>query len=654
LRRNKIQRFSEALELTNSIQVLISANHKHSPRLLSIEAFLPPGIEEVLSTLQEEPIMQEFALETPELTREAVAPYEDFGAYIRSVVAEMPTKLAVTHLVRGEEEGPSLTYAELDRTARSLGAFFQAKGAQGDRAIMLFEAGVEPITAFLGCVYGRVIAVPLPAPLSGRVDRYLPRVESVVKDADVKFVLTTTQIMQQLQALASTIPAFQQVEWIAMDTLSDLADDWKEESIREIDIAYLQYTSGSTNVPKGVMISHRNLIKICEYDSEVLEYSTKGAQTVCWMPYFHDYGLIEGLLIPLFNGLSVYTMSPLDFVQNPVRWLNAINRYRASHSAGPNFAYELCVKKITQKEREAFDLTCWRRAGIAAEPINSGTIERFIKTFESYGFRPETMSPSWGLAEATLVVTGTSGSTLHVLNAADLEQNRIVYSTGDGFSRTMVGCGRVFKGPWNVSVRIVNPETFEAAPAGTVGEVWVSGDLVAQGYWNRPDETAATFRAQIKGEEGEYFLRTGDVGFMAGDEFVFTGRHKDLIIVEGRNHYPQDIEKTVETAQPAIRPGNSIAFSLEEDGQVQIIVVAELNKQYRLAEVSSGPNDTRIPVSQKEIEKAIRREVAEEHQIRIHQVVFIPSGTIPKTTSGKLQRSSCKQRFLAGTLPQCN
>lgn len=598
--------------------------------------------------------MQEFALETPELTREAVAPYEDFGAYIRSVVAEMPTKLAVTHLVRGEEEGPSLTYAELDRTARSLGAFFQAKGAQGDRAIMLFEAGVEPITAFLGCVYGRVIAVPLPAPLSGRVDRYLPRVESVVKDADVKFVLTTTQIMQQLQALASTIPAFQQVEWIAMDTLSDLADDWKEESIREIDIAYLQYTSGSTNVPKGVMISHRNLIKICEYDSEVLEYSTKGAQTVCWMPYFHDYGLIEGLLIPLFNGLSVYTMSPLDFVQNPVRWLNAINRYRASHSAGPNFAYELCVKKITQKEREAFDLTCWRRAGIAAEPINSGTIERFIKTFESYGFRPETMSPSWGLAEATLVVTGTSGSTLHVLNAADLEQNRIVYSTGDGFSRTMVGCGRVFKGPWNVSVRIVNPETFEAAPAGTVGEVWVSGDLVAQGYWNRPDETAATFRAQIKGEEGEYFLRTGDVGFMAGDEFVFTGRHKDLIIVEGRNHYPQDIEKTVETAQPAIRPGNSIAFSLEEDGQVQIIVVAELNKQYRLAEVSSGPNDTRIPVSQKEIEKAIRREVAEEHQIRIHQVVFIPSGTIPKTTSGKLQRSSCKQRFLAGTLPQCN
>jgi acyl-CoA synthetase (AMP-forming)/AMP-acid ligase II len=601
-------------------------------------------------------MMQEFALETPELTKDTTcgAVYEDFGAYLRSVMAKMSTKLAITHLVRGEEDGPSLTYAELDRTARSLGAFFQAQGAQGERAIMLFEAGVEPIAAFLGCVYGRVIAVPLPAPLSGRVDRYLPRVENVVKDADVKFVLTTTQIMQQLQALASKIPAFQSVEWIPMDTLPDLADDWKEEPIRETDIAYLQYTSGSTSVPKGVMISHRNLIKICQYDSEVLEYSTKGTQTVCWMPYFHDYGLIEGLLIPLFNGLSIYTMSPLDFVQNPVRWLSAISRYRASHSAGPNFAYELSVKKITPEERKAFDLSCWRRAGIAAEPINSGTIERFIKTFGPYGFRPETMSPSWGLAEATLVVTGASGSTLHVLNAADLEQNRIAYSTGDGFSRTMVGCGKVWKGPWNVSVRIVNPETCEPAPAGTVGEVWVSGDLVAQGYWNRPVETAATFQAQISGEEREYFLRTGDVGFMAGDEFVFTGRRKDLIIVEGRNHYPQDIEKTVETTQPAIRRGNSIAFSLEEDGQVQIIVVAELNKEYRLAEVASGPNDTRIPISQKEIEKAVRREVAEEHQVRIHQVVLIPSGTIPKTTSGKLQRSDCKQRFLAGTLPPCN
>jgi acyl-CoA synthetase (AMP-forming)/AMP-acid ligase II len=206
-----------------------------------------------------------------------------------------------------------------------------------------------------------------------------------------------------------------------------------------------------------------------------------------------------------------------------------------------------------------------------------------------------------------------------------------------------------------VTVRIVDPETCKAAPAGTVGEVWVGGDLVAQGYWNRAAETEATFRAEIKGEEGKYLMRTGDVGFMSDDdELVFTGRRKDLIIVEGKNHYPQDIEKTVESSQPEIRPGNSIAFSLEEDGQVRVVVVAELNKEYRLAEIAAGPDDKRIPVSHKEIEKAIRREVAEEHQLRVHEVVLNPSGAIPKTTSGKLQRSGCRQKFLAGTLPQCN
>lgn len=601
--------------------------------------------------------MQEFALETPELLTEPseLTNPQDFGAYIRAVIAKAPTHTAVTHLVRGEEEGASVTYAELDRVARSLAALFQAKGAQGERAIMLFDAGVGPIQAFLGCVYARVIAVPLPAPLAGKVERYLARVETVVKDADVKFVLTTTQFLQQLKTLASGIPAFQDIEWIAIDTLPDMAHEWQPEPIQKADIAYLQYTSGSTSVPKGVMISHRNLIKICEYDGDLLEYSTKGTCTVCWMPYYHDYGLIEGLLVPLFNRLSVYTMSPLDFVQNPVRWLNAVNRYRASHSAGPNFAYELCVRKTTPEQRKVLDLSCWIRAGVAAEPINSGTIERFLKTFEPYGFRPETWSPSWGLAEATLVVTATIGATFHVLNAADLEQNRIVYSTGEGATRTMVGCGKLLKGPWNVSVRIVDPETHKPSPAGTVGEVWVSGDLVAQGYWNRPAETETTFRAQISGEGNEYFMRTGDVGFMsADDELVFTGRRKDLIIVEGKNHYPQDIEKTVETTQPAIRPGNSIAFSLEEDGHVQIIVVAELNKEYRLAEVAARPDDKRMPVSHKEIEKSVRRKVAEEHQVRVHQVVLIPSGAIPKTTSGKLQRSGCRQKFLAGTLPQCN
>lgn len=591
--------------------------------------------------------MQQFALESIHATS-----HEDLGAHLRSVAAEMPARLAVTHLIRGEEEGASVTYAGLDRLARSLGALFQLKKAQGERAIMLFDAGVEPIAAFLGCLYSRVVAVPLPAPLSGKVDRHLPRVEKVVKDADVKFVLTTTPIMNQLRELASRMPALKKLEWIAVDTLPDIADGWEEETIHESDLAYLQYTSGSTSDPKGVMISHGNLLRICEYDSELLEFPAKGTGTVCWMPYFHDAGLIEGLLVPLYNGLPVYVMSPLDFVAHPVRWLNAIDRYRASHSAGPNCAFELCIRKTTPEQRKALDLTSWRRASIAAEPISSGTIERFLNTFIPCGFSPDAMSPAWGLAEATLAVTATAGCTFHVLNAADLEQNRVVYSTGDGIARTMVGCGKVSKGPWTVDVQIVDPETFKPAAEGTVGEVWVSGDMIAQGYWNHPEETAATFHAQISGGNGNRYLRTGDLGFMAGDEFVFTGRLKDLIIIEGRNHYPQDIEKTVERSHPAVRPGCSLAFSLEEDGQVQVIVVTELNKECRLDDIPSLPEDSRIPVSRKEIEKAVRKEVAEEHQIRVYQVVFIPTGTIPKTTSGKLQRSGCRQKYLAGALAQ--
>lgn len=588
-------------------------------------------------------------MQQPALQNAAATGQQDLGAHFRSVVAETPGQRAVVHLVRGEEEGAVQTYAELDRTARSLAAFFQAKGAQGERAIMLFEGGVEPIGAFLGCLYARVIAVPLPAPVSSKIDRYLPRVEKVVKDAGAQFVLTTTNIIQQLRDMASKIPAFQEIEWVAMDRLPDMAEEWREESIQESDLAYLQYTSGSTADPKGVMISHGNLLRICEYDSALLNVKPRDGAALCWMPYFHDYGLIEGLLVPLYNGLPVYIMTPIDFVAHPPRWLNAIHRYRVTNSSGPNFAFELCVRKTTPEQRAELDLSCWRTASCAAEPISSGTVERFLKTFVPCGFRPEAFYPSWGLAEATLLVTGRPGATFHRLTAAELERDRIVYAS-EGPTRTMVGCGRVLKETLNVDVQIVDPETHERSPQACVGEVWVSGDLVAQGYWRRPEETASIFRAQIKGGDGTCFLRTGDLGFVAGDELVFTGRRKDLIIIEGRNHYPQDIEKTAEASHPALRPGCSIAFSLELDTDVQVILVAELNKEYRISEDRSEIETNEYRVSRKTIEKFIRRRVAEDHQIRIHEVVFIVSQTIPKTSSGKLQRSACRQRFLSGSL----
>jgi len=574
--------------------------------------------------------------------------YQNLGAHIRTIVEETPTLRAITHLVRGEEEGTSLSYGQLDRIARSLGALFQAREAQGERALMLFNAGVESVAAFLGCLYSRVIAVPLPAPLNGPIHRYLPRVEAVVKNAEVKFVLTTSDILQRLQELACKTPAFANVEWIAMDKLPELSADWLEEEVLETDVAYLQYTSGSTSIPKGVMVSHNNLLKICQYDGALLDFSKRDGCAVCWMPYFHDYGLIEGLLVPIFYGLPVYIMSPLDFVANPVRWLNAIHRYRATNSSGPNFAFELCVRKTTPAQRQALDLRCWRTASCAAEPINSRTVARFLSTFTPCGFRPEAFYPTWGLAEATLLVTGRSGATFHWLNARELEQNRIEYSFSGGPARTMVGCGKVLK-EFDVDVQIVDPETRVRLPEGAIGEVWVRGELVAQGYWNRPEETAATFRAEITGGNGDYFLRTGDLGFMAGDEFVFMGRRKDIIIVEGKNHYPQDIEKTVEASHAALRPGCSIAFSVDTDEETRVVVVAELNKEYRIAAGSESASSGGC-VSRREIEKAIRRDVAEEHQIRVSDIVLIATNTIPKTSSGKLQRSTCRQSFLSGSL----
>ena len=579
------------------------------------------------------------------------AKHPDLVSRFRAVAAAFPHHPAVSFLVRGEEIGESCTFAGMDRRARALAGLFQQKGAAGRRAIVLFEAGVEIISAFLGCVYAGVIAAPLPAPLQGSVERYLARVSNVSVDGDIAYVLTMTPILEKLRDMAANMPGLQSAEWIAVDTLDPaLADQWIPPAVDERDLCYLQYTSGSTSNPKGVMITHRNLTKIIEYNGAIMGYVTNGTATVCWMPYFHDFGLIEGLLIPLAHGMPVYLMSPLDFVQRPVRWLNAIHRFRASHSSGPNFAFDLCVRKTTAEERAVLDLSCWRRANTAAEPIRSATIDLFIKTFAPHGFDPPVLSPGWGLAEATLVVTAAErGAVLYHLDASALEQNTALPARDGHASRTLVNCGKVLAGDWDVEVKVVIPETGRELRDGEIGEVWVAGDLVAAGYWNHPAKTEHTFGAHVEGDPERRYLRTGDLGFMDKGELVFTGRRKDLIIVEGRNHYPQEIEKTAEAAHAALRPGCSIAFSVETEAQPRLVLVCELNRGY-LLEGMGAPEQASVLVHRAEIERAIRREVSEEHQLRVHEVVLIPAGLIPKTTSGKLQRSGCKAKYLRGEL----
>lgn len=605
---------------------------------------------------REDPVTATFHVETGNVSRArsgslALDRHSDLLSLFRAAVRAWPQRLAVTHLVHGEAPGTSLTFAELDQRARSLGAHFQLLRGQGERAIMLLENGVESVFAFLGCVYGRVIAVPMPAP-TGKVERYLPRVRNVIRDGGIRFVITTARLAHELRDVAGRMEGFDRLEWLIVDELPDLSQRWVEEAVQGSDLAYLQYTSGSTSMPKGVMVTHRNLTRLIEYNGTMLGYNTSGTQAVCWMPYFHDYGLIEGLLVPLAHGMPVYIMTPLDFVQDPMRWLNAIHHYRASHSAGPNFAFDLCTRKSTPQQRSRLDLSCWHRASCAAEPIRSSSMKHFIEAYAPHGFAPSALAPAWGLAEATLLVTVAEGGVKYYeVDAAELENNRVKPSASQAPSRTLVGCGQVGPGPWEIDVQIVNPETLELARPGEVGEIWVSGELVTKGYWNRPAETEAVFHAQIRGVAGKCYMRSGDLGFRDGRELVFTGRAKDLIIVEGRNHYPQEIEETAEKSHPALRPGCSIAFSVDSEGPVQVVLVCELSRGYCLQAPAVTSSD--IQVVRKDLDAAIRREVSEDHQIRMHDIVVIPTNTIPKTSSGKLQRSACKASYLDRSLVRC-
>lgn len=573
--------------------------------------------------------------------------HETVGAYFHALAGVLDERTAVTRLIDGETAAAPMSFAQLDRHARSLAAYFQGHGAQGARAMMLFDAGPEVVHSFLGCAYAGVIAVPMPAPLSGKVERYLNRVKGVVADCGVRFILTTSAIFGVLRDIASTIDGLGGVEWIAVDTLANHSEAWVEPRLAAEDIVYLQYTSGSTSAPKGVMVTHRNLMKIIDYNGVVSGCPVYGTQAICWMPYFHDFGLIDGLLVPLAFGMPTYVMTPFEFIKHPARWVNAIHRYRASHSSGPNFAFDLIARKTTAEQRKQLDLSCWRRANNAAEPIRNTSVERFIAAFEPCGVRRDAMASSWGLAEATLLVTlADSEPKFYSLDAAALREHRVRPAEAGQPAIVMVGCGRVWPGPWQIEVRIVDPDTFELSRPGEIGEVWVSGELVAKGYWNHPAETAEKFHAQIKELPGKRYMRSGDLGFMDGDELVFTGRRKDLIIIEGRNHYPQEIEKTAESSHPAIRPGCTIAFSVDADENPRLVVVSEVIAEYGAGAESDGA----LSVSRRELEKAIRSEVAEEHQIRVHDIVLIATGSIPKTTSGKLQRSLCREKYVSRSL----
>jgi acyl-CoA synthetase (AMP-forming)/AMP-acid ligase II len=549
-----------------------------------------------------------------------------------------PDKLAYTFLIDGKTEGPKLTYQELDRLARAIGALLQKHNAKGERALLLYPQGLDVMAAFLGSLYGGVIAIPAPPPDAGRLKRALPRLRAIVKDANAKFVFTNQHLLSVLQAAKLDFPEFEEMTWFASEDIDlKLADQWQDPQIQPDTLAYLQYTSGSTSTPKGVMISHHNIMHHCDYLQKACGYDAESV-SITWMPYFHDYGLVEGLTVPIYNGHPCYVMSPMSFVKQPVRWLQAISRYRGTHSQAPNFAYEQCIRRVTEQQLANLDLSSWVGAGNAAEPINPRVLEEFFEKFAPCGFKWETFAPAYGLAENTLLVSTSPRNrppVLCLVEKSQIEQNKIVEATHwhDGV-RAIPGCGRLV---CQTQVAIVNPDTLQRCAPDEVGEVWVADPSVAGGYWQRPEESESTFRARIADTNEGPFLRTGDLGFMRGGELFITGRIKDLIIIRGTNHYPQDLEWTVQQIHPALRPDYGAAFSIDVEGVEQLVVVQEVKR---------NPEE----FNPDEVLTNIKQAIAEIHELQAYAVVLVKPGNVLKTSSGKIQRRACKANFLAGEL----
>lgn len=564
-----------------------------------------------------------------------------FFDLLRDHAANTPSRNVYTFL-QGDREIGSLSYESLDRRARAIAAHLQERGLEGQRVLLLYAPGLQFIEAFIGCLYAGAIAVPAYPPEPGRLERSLPRFQAIVDDAEATAALTTGPILGMFSAAAARFPALQKLAWLASDQMPDgAADSWRRPAATRDSLAFLQYTSGSTSMPKGVMVSHHNILINEQVIQEAFGHSSQSL-IVGWLPFYHDMGLIGNILQPAYLGSSAYLMSPMEFLQRPIAWIQAISKYRAVTSGGPNFAYDLCVRKLKGAGELDLDLSHWKVAFNGAEPIRAESLRRFAEAFARYGFDSRAFFPCYGLAESTLFVTGVTrgeGAPIRAYDTDELQAGKAAPASAAPQpkpGRELVGSGHVFG---DHECRIVDPQTRLPSAPGVIGEIWVAGPSVVSGYWRRPEDTVETFGAKLATAEGpgdRTYLRTGDLGFFDGGELYVTGRRKDLIIIRGRNHYPQDIEETVQKAYPGLRPGCSAAFSVDVDGEESLVVVQEVGPTF------DGNVEQALA--------AIRRAIAQGHELQTHGVVLLKQGSLLKTSSGKIQRRGCKASFLAGTL----
>ncbi|WP_149179210.1 fatty acyl-AMP ligase [Streptomyces sp. TRM49041] len=551
---------------------------------------------------------------------------------------ETPHQVAYVYLRNGEEVGERTTYARLHTDVRTRGTALARAAAGARSAVLLYPNGLEFVRSWLACTTAGIMGAPLQVPTRRHAVR---RLRTVADDAGTTLVLTTGEVRDQVLADFGGLPELAGLDLVASDELpADTAPGTPLPETRLSDVALLQYTSGSTGSPKGVMVTHANFWANARETDELWPLGDDGT-IVSWLPFFHDMGLMLGVVLPLWARRPACLMGPEAFIRRPARWLEALSRYGGTHSSAPNFAYDLCVRG--DGVRGPLDLSRWRVAINGAEPVRTHTVRDFIGKFAPHGLDPRAVSPAYGLAENTLKVSGSPGGTepaALLLDAAELGRGRVVRLPEDredtAGAATVMSCGGTVG---DTRVRIVDPRTRRAVGPDEVGEIWVSGPCVTAGYIGREDETEGTFRARVAGDEASGpHLRTGDMGFVRDGQVYVTGRLKDLIVVKGRNHYPQDLEYTVETSHPLLRTSSAAAFAVDTGEREALVVVVEGDS--RLLRYAGA----------EEVTAAVRDAVRRDHRVDVEEVVLIRRGTLPKTTSGKVRRRSCRERYESGSL----
>ncbi|MGW2633365.1 fatty acyl-AMP ligase [Streptomyces chattanoogensis] len=554
---------------------------------------------------------------------------------LRSV--KEPDETAFVFLRDGEEPEATLTYRELHDAALDRAAALSDAGLAGGRVVMLYPSGLEFVRALLGCMYARVAAAPVQVPTR---QRGLVRLRRIADDAGATTVLTTGAVKRDLEERFGDRPELAGLTLV--DTEATRAGAGAGRPCPEPapdDVALLQYTSGSTGDPKGVVITHRNFLANVAETEELWPSPSDGA-VVSWLPLFHDMGMLFGVMLPLCSGVPAYLMAPDAFIRRPGRWLEAISRFRGTHAAAPSFAYELCVRALAEgRVADGIDLSSWRVAANGAEPVRWHTLRAFTEGFAASGFAATAMCPGYGLAENTLKATGSrwdeEPSVLWVASQALTEGRVERLRHGAEGAQPLVSSGVTVPG---TRLRIVDPGAHTVCGPRQVGEIWLDGPCVAEGYLDRPEESAETFGARIAGEAATSYLRTGDLGFLHDGELYVTGRLKDVIIRRGRNFYPQDIELSAESTVPGLQPNCAVAFSVDDGREERLVLVVEA--------------DGRVlrRLSPDVVRELIRQAVRDGQRLDVDETVLVRRGVLPRTTSGKLQRRACRKLYLAGEL----